>query len=164
MSNKNAYWPYLVRLGVVALISFAFVAIFNEVVYLLQKDKSDRPPKTITLVIPAGTAQRVANGEAVPGIPDEMQFVVGDVLAVRNEDSANHQLGPIWVPAGATGSLVLDTADRYSYSCSFVPSQFLGLDVRQPTTLQSRLTALSIAAPTMTVLLYIYGLLYFFIF
>ncbi len=161
MSTKDAYRPYLVRLGVVVVISLVFVAVFNEAVYMLQKDKSDRAPKTIQLVIPAGTAQQVADGEQVPGIPDEMQFVVGDVLEVRNEDSAVHELGPIWVPAGTTGRLVLDTVDRYSYSCSFVPSQFLGLDVRQPTTLQSRLTALSIAAPTMTIFLYIYGLLVF---
>jgi hypothetical protein len=161
MSVKSAYRPYLVRLGVVAAISFVFVALFNEAVYILQKDKSDRPPRTIQLVIPAGTADRVAKGEDVPGIPDQMQFVVGDVLEVRNEDITDHQLGPIWVPAGTTGRMVLNTADRYSYSCSFVPSQFLGLDVRQPTTLQSRLTAIYIAAPTMTIFLYIYGLLVF---
>jgi hypothetical protein len=161
MSAKNTYRPYLVRLGVVAVISFVFVALFNEAVYMLQKDKSDRAPKTIQLVIPAGTAEKVAKGEGVPGIPDEMQFVIGDVLEVRNEDSADHQLGPIWVPAGTTGRLVLDTADRYQYNCSFVPSQFLGLDVRQPTTLQSRLTAIYIAGPTMTIFVFIYGLLVF---
>lgn len=158
---KAEYRPYLNRLIITLILSLLIVAGINEGFYLLQKEKTDRAPETIQLVIPDGTAASVAAGEQVLAIPEAMVFVVGDVLEVKNEDVAAHQLGPIWVPAGATGSLVLETADKYSYTCSFVPNRYLGVDVRQATTLATRLTALWIATPTMTVFLFIYGLLVF---
>ena len=94
----------------------------------------DRAPQRIELVIPAGTADQIASGQAVPSIPTDMVFVVGDTLVVKNEDTASHQLGPIWVPPGTSASLNLDTANRYSYACSFQPSRYLGLDVRSRVT------------------------------
>ncbi len=158
---KAEYRPYLYRLIITLILSLVIVAGINEGFYLVQKEKTDRAPKTVQLVIPDGTAARVAAGEAVPAIPEAMVFVVGDTLEVKNEDVDSHQLGPIWVPAGATGRLVLETADKYSYTCSFVPSRYLGVDVRQATTLATRLTALGIATPPMAVFLFIYGLLVF---
>jgi hypothetical protein len=87
-----------------------------------------------------------------------MVFVIGDTLEVVNQDSESHQLGPIWVPPGATGSLVMEDIGKLAYSCSFSSTQYLGLDIRQPTTLGTRLLALSFAAPTMTALIFIYSL------
>jgi hypothetical protein len=52
--------PYLIRLAIVGLISLVFALVFNEVTYLLSKDPADRAPKTITLVIPAGTKNKEA--------------------------------------------------------------------------------------------------------
>lgn len=161
MKSKFGVRPYLIRLLLIALISAVGVAAFNEGAYLIQKDKSDRPPKTIQLVIPAGTAARLAAGESVQSIPDKMVFVMGDVLEVKNQDSVAHQLGPVWVPAGATGRLVLNEPNKYTYTCSFSTSRFLGLDVRKPTTLGTRLTALIFATPPMTTFLFIYSLLVF---
>ncbi|HSF80092.1 MAG TPA: hypothetical protein VLA49_02600 [Anaerolineales bacterium] len=158
---KPEYLPYIKRLIITLIIALFIVVVINEGFYLFQKEKTDRAPRTVQIVIPNGTAAQVAAGEPVPAIPEAMVFVVGDVLEVKNEDIAQHQLGPIWVPAGATGSLVLETADKYSYSCSFVPSRYLGVDVRQATTLATRLTALGIATPPMAVFLFIYGLLVF---
>jgi len=158
---KAEYRPYLKRLLITLILSLVIVGAINEGFYLLQKEKTDRAPKTVQLVIPKGTAERVAAGEPVPSLPEAMVFVVGDVLEVKNEDVVQHQLGPIWVPAGSTGRLALETADKHSYSCSFSLSRYLGVDVRQATTLGTRLTALGIAAPTMTVFLFIYGLLAF---
>ena len=143
----------------VALISIAVAILINEGAYILQRDKVDRAPKTIQLVIPAGTAKLVAQGQPAPGIPDKMTFIVGDVLEVKNEDVQPHQLGPIWVPPGSTGSLVLKEANRFSYSCSFEPDRYLGLDVRQTTGFGTRLAGLMISAPTLAVFLFIYSLL-----
>ena len=158
---QHKFRPYLIRLLLVFLFSVLLTTALDEGAYWLQKDQYDRAPKTIQLVIPAGTAQRVANGEAVPSIPAEMVFVLGDTLEVKNEDSVSHELGPIWVPPGATGSLLMQEAQNLTLHCSFQPTQYLGLDVRQPTTLGTRLTALAFAAPTMTALLFIYSLLVF---
>ena len=161
MADNFQLRPYLIRLLIVVAISVVLTAAFNEGSYWLQKDKYDRAPKTIQLVIPAGTADRVAAGEDVPAIPKEMVFVLGDTLQVKNEDSVTHQLGPIFVPPGTTGSLIMEQAENLAYSCSFASSRYLGLDIRQPTTLGTRVTALAIAAPTTAVLLYLYSLLVF---
>ena len=37
-----------------------------------------------------------------------MSFVVGDTLVVKNEDSVEHQLGPLWIPAGSSASMPLN--------------------------------------------------------
>lgn len=161
MKKKNSLRPYLFRFGLILVVSTVFVALFNEAVFLLQKDQHDRAPQTIELVIPAGTAARIEAGEDDPTIPAEMIFVIGDTLLVRNEDIASHQLGPVWVPAGATASLAMSEPAKLAYSCSFSTSRYLNLDVRQPTTLGTRMTALFLAAPTMTALLFIYSLLVF---
>jgi hypothetical protein len=161
MSAKSSLRPYMIRFLIVLAISVVFAVAFNEASYLLQKDQYDRAPKTIELVIPAGTAEQVDAGQEVTAIPQEMVFVLGDVLEVVNHDSVSHQLGPVWVPPGSKGTMVMDIAREVSYSCSFSTSRYLGLDIRQPTTLGTRLTGLAISAPTVTVLLFIYSLLVF---
>ena len=158
---KSAYIPYLTRLSVILVVALVFVLTVNEVFFLVQKDKNDRAPQTMQLVIPAGTAKLVENGQAAPSIPEEMVFVVGDILEVKNEDSVDHQLGPIWVPPGTIGSLQLEDANKYAYSCSFAPSRYLGIDVREATTVGTRLVALIFATPPMAIFLFIYSLLVF---
>jgi hypothetical protein len=153
--------PYFKRLLVILGIALVFVLTINEVFFLLQKDKNDRAPQTMQLVIPEGTAELVEKGTAAPSIPEEMVFVVGDVLEVVNEDNVDHQLGPIWVPPGATGSLQLEDANKYAYSCSFAPSRYLGIDVREATTVGTRLVALLFATPPMAIFFFIYSLLVF---
>jgi hypothetical protein len=149
---------YLIRAAIVLAIATVATFAFNEIIYLIQKEDTDRAPKTIQLVIPQGTAEKIAKGEAVTGIPDEMVFVVGDVLEVVNEDSAPHELGPIWVPPNSTGSLVMERADKLAYTCSFREDKYLGLDVRNPTTWATRLTGLVLTAPTLAALMFVYSL------
>jgi hypothetical protein len=156
---KPEYRPYIVRLLVITLISFVAMVIITEGAYLLQRDETDRAPKTIQLVIPAGASQQASEGEIVDVLPEDTVFVIGDVLEVVNQDSTEHQLGPIWVPAGSTGRIVLEEANKFSYSCSFTPSRYLGLDVRKPTTMMTRLTGLSISVPTTAAFLFIYSFL-----
>ncbi len=158
--------PSLLQLAVIRFlillgVSVVLVWIGSEAAYLLQKDKSDRAPRQVELVIPAGTAQKVAAGEPVPSIPEEMTFVVGDVLLVKNEDTQAHQLGPMWVPANSSASLSLDQAANLAYQCSFQQSRYLGLNVRPPTTLGTRLQALFLAAPATASFLFIYSILVF---
>ncbi len=153
--NRRPYW---IRLGIVSVISLVFAVGFNEATYALQKTPTDRGPKTIQLVIPAGTAEMIASGKPAPAIPEEMVFVVGDVLEVINQDSASHQLGPIWVPAGASGSLVMNQVERIAYTCSFQSQNYLGLDIRPPTTISTRITALVLTVPTLAALIFLYSL------
>ncbi len=66
----------------------------------------------------------------------------------------SHQLGPVWVPPGASARLEMKQAEQIAHTCSFQATRYLGLDVRQPSTLGTRLTALAVAAPTMTSLFF----------
>jgi hypothetical protein len=159
--SKNTLRLALIRLAILTAVSLLLIYVASEAFYRLQKDSFDRAPQQVVLLIPSGTAEKVSRGEAVPSIPDEMVFMVGDVFVVKNEDSTNHQLGPLWIPANSSASLVLDNASRYVESCSFQPTQYLGLDVRQPTTLGTRLQALIVAGPGTIIFLFIYSLVLF---
>lgn len=161
MPAKSDFRPYINRLLVIVVISLLFSIIYNEGSFLLQKEQYDRAPKTVQLVIPAGTAEQIEAGENPPSIPSEMIFVVGDVLEVKNEDFTSHQLGPVWVPAGATSRLVMEQASSFVYSCSFQTSRYLGIDVRQATTIGTRLAGLALVTPTTAALFYLYSLLIF---
>jgi len=156
--KKSSLYPYFIRLALILAIALVIALVFNEVTFRMQKEPTDRGPKTISLVVPYGTAQRLSSGETLRILPDEITFVVGDVLEVRNEDTTGHQLGPIYVPPGATGSLVMNKAEKLAYECSFQSSQYLGLDVRTATTLGTRLIALLLTAPTLAALMFLYSL------
>lgn len=144
------------------VISLAAVFLFSEIAFQLQHDRSlNRPPETITLVIPAGTAERVAEGQEVPGIPKEMTFVLGDVLEVRNQDDVTHQLGPLYIPPNSTAAMHLNESDNFTLGCSFQANKYLGLDVRTPTTLSTRLTALFTAGPATILFLFLNSLVFF---
>ena len=132
------------RVVISMLLGVFLAAITTEVAYQVLK-RENRAPQRIELVIPSGTAQNIANGEAPPSIPEDMNFVVGDTLVVVNQDSVAHQLGPLWIPAGTSASMNLDTEQNYVLQCSFQPTKFLGIDVLQPVTLATRLTGILFA-------------------
>lgn len=120
------------------LLGLVMGAAISELSFLFLRETA-RPSQVIELVIPDGTAERVARGETPPSIPDSMTFVVGDTLVVKNDDSANHELGPLWIPAGSSASLSLDAVQSYVYTCSFQPGKYFGLDVHEALTLGTRL-------------------------
>lgn len=158
MKNNSSLQAYLVRLALISLLSLAFAFAFNEATYRMQKEPTDRAPETIQLVIEEGTSAKIAAGAPAPEIPEELVFVVGDVLEVVNQDSVSHQLGPIWVPAGSTGSLTMDKVEHVRYACSFQAQQYLGLETRQPTNFSTRVIALVLTAPTLAVVLFLYSI------
>lgn len=149
------------RLAICFLIALAFAILISEVAYRFQKDRVNRPPQAVELVIPAGTAEQVQQGNPVPSIPEEMDFLIGDVLVVINEDSVDHQLGPVWVPPASRASLPLELADKFSFACSFKPGRYLGINVREPTTLITRLTGLGLITPPTAMILLVYSILVF---
>ena len=128
----------ITRIAVSMLVGLLIGAAINEISFLFLRETA-RAPKAIELVIPDGTAEKVARGETPPTIPDSMSFVIGDTLVVKNEDRSAHELGPLWIPAGASASLSLDAVQSYAYSCSFQPGQYFGLDVHEALTLSTRL-------------------------
>jgi hypothetical protein len=116
-----------------------------------------RQPKTITVVIPNGTAEIVSRGEKSIGLPENMTFVVGDTLIIKNEDVVDHQLGPLWVPPGTSGQLVLGQPESLAYECSFQPGNYFGLDVNEAITLGTRIYGILFAGIPMGILIALYA-------
>ena len=146
------------RILISILLGLILAAITTEVSYQLLK-RENREPQRVELVIPAGTAQSIANGETPPSIPEDMTFVVGDTLVVINQDEFDHQLGPLWIPEGTSASLNLDTEENYVLECSFQTTQIFGLDVLQPVTFGTRLTGILFAGFPLGALFAVYSIL-----
>lgn len=152
---------YVVRFLITLALSIAAVWLISEIGIRFQDENAVRAPQTIELVIPEGTAAQVAAGETPPEIPAEMNFVLGDVLLLRNEDSVAHTLGPLYAPAKGSASMPLTEADHFALACSFNTTQYLGLNVRPPTTLRTRLLGIAFAAPPTAAILFVYSLIVF---
>ncbi len=141
-----------------ALLGLLSGILVSEVPFLFMQTTA-RAPREITLTIPAGTADQVARGEQPPSIPENMAFVVGDILVVKNEDSADHKLGPLWIPANTSARLSLDQEESLAYECSFQPGKYFGLDVGEPLTAQTRIYGILFVAFPMAILFALYSLM-----
>lgn len=147
----------LKRLAVTFVISAVFAFGVSEISYQLVKDQSDRIPREVEIVIPAGTAQTIVDGEPGPQFPD-MDFVEGDQLLLRNLDTVSHQLGPLWVPPQTSSVMILDRPNQYSMECSFQADQSLDLDVLPRAKNSDRVFGIfSVGAPTW-ILAWLYSL------
>jgi hypothetical protein len=133
--------------------------LISEVPFLFLQETA-RAPREIVLTIPAGTADQVANGEQPPSIPENMNFVVGDRLVVKNEDTVDHKLGPLWIPANSSAQLSLDQEESFAYECSFQPGQYFGLDVREPLTTGTRIYGILYIALPMAILIALYSFIF----
>jgi hypothetical protein len=159
--DKVTLRPYIVRFLITLGISIALVFAVSEIAFRIQVSQGDpdRAPQKIELTIPEGTAASIEQGEAVPAIPEEMVFVLGDVLVVQNNDNVPHELGPMLVPPNTSASMPMDQADNLSLSCSFQPSNYLGVEIKEPTTLFTRFIGIAFAVPATLVMLFGYSLL-----
>lgn len=145
------------RVFLAVLFGLLIGVVVSEVPFLFLQ-KTARPPREIVLTIPAGTSEHVARGEQSPSIPENMTFVVGDKLIVKNEDSVDHKLGPLWIPANSSAQLSLDQEESLAYECSFQPGNYFGLDVREPLTPRTRLFGIFYVAVPMMILFLLYSL------
>jgi hypothetical protein len=153
--------PLLRRSIILLIISILLVLGFSELSYRIFREDISREPTSIELKIPEGTAQKIAAGEVILDIPEELIFVVGDTLVVKNDDVIDHQLGPLWIPSGSMASLKMEQKNNYAYTCSFQSSQYLGLTVKEAVTWKSRLGALGYAAPPTFMFLLVYSFVMF---
>lgn len=129
----------LKRIGWSMLAGLLIGVVVSELSFYLLNDGSTRPPKLVQLDIPMGTAALVAQGNADPSLPPTMTFVQGDTLRVSNHDSVAHQLGPLFIPAGTSASMILASDNGYHLLCSFEPSKYLQLSVLPPLTVWTRI-------------------------
>lgn len=126
------------------LLGLVLAAITTELSYALLK-KENREPMVVEMTIPAGTAELIRAGEAPPEIPKDMRFVVGDTLKVINQDSENHQLGPLWIPANSSASQKLEQEENLVVECSFQAGSYMGITVQEPVTWRTRVSGIFFA-------------------
>ncbi len=146
------------RIALCMLVGMAFGVVISEVSYALVASGESRLPEVVAIDIPAGTAARLALGQSDPSIPTSLTFVAGDTLTVRNEDTVVHEVGPLFIPPGASASMKLDSSVSSSVSCSFVPSKYLGLKVQAPVTLMTRIVGIFETGINMGFLITVYSL------
>lgn len=140
------------------LAGLLFGVAISEMTFYFLNTGETRPPQIVKLTIPPGTAQKVSLGESDPTLPASMYFVVGDTLLVNNMDSVVHQLGPLFIPSGSSASMKLDTEQDYAFTCSFIPSKYIGLNVRPPLTLVTRILGVLEAGLPMGFLIALYSI------
>ena len=111
------FWPYL---GAVAVFSWGM--IFVAWVLLPQA-------RTVELVIPNGTAARIALGEVVDTLPTSLLLRRGDTLSLVNQDVQPHRIGSVWVdPDMSTRTIVTkEFQSAGSLLCSFHPGGSIGV-------------------------------------
>ena len=148
--------PVVRRILMSLLVGLLIGVAIGEIPFIFQRETA-RQPQTVVITIPLGTADRVALGEQPPTIPENMIFVVGDLLVVENNDSADHKLGPLWIPANTSAQLALSQKENLAYECSFQPGRYLGLDVREPLTMSTRIYGILYAGIPMAVLIALYS-------
>jgi len=151
-SRKSA-----IKIIVISAVLGLLVGVLVSEVPFLFLQETARAPREITLIIPAGTAEQIAHGEQPPSIPENMTFVVGDTFVVKNEDSVDHKLGPLWIPANSSAELSLDQEESLAYECSFQPGNYFGLDVHEPLTLGTRLYGIFFVAIPMSIMIALYS-------
>ncbi len=151
--------PAALRLLLAMLIAVGFGWLVSEFSYQSINSLDRDQPERFELIIPPGTSEQVAAGKSVPSLPSNISFIVGDELVVVNEDSVAHQLGPIWVPPGSSGSLTLENTNTYGLECSFQPTQYMGIDVQPRPTAWIRFQGIMAVALPSGVLLWLYSLL-----
>jgi len=148
---------FVIKRILVAIVLGLLIGVTtSEVPFLFLRDTA-RAPREIVLTIPAGTAAQVARGEQPPSLPKDMTFVVGDRLVVKNEDSAEHKLGSLWIPANSSAHLSLDQEESMVFECSFQPSNYFGLEVREPLTPRTRIFGIIYIAFPMSILIALYS-------
>jgi hypothetical protein len=145
------------RILISMLVGLLMGVVISEFSFYLLNNGQTRPPTLVKLDIPAGTAARVARGEADSTLPPSMTFVVGDQLVVSNHDSVSHQLGPLFIPAGTSSSMNLATEQGYSLVCSFEPSKYLQLTVLPPLTIWTRIVGVLEAGLNVGFLIAVYA-------
>ena len=125
MGRRDVGWPNQRTLLLYLLGGLLIAAIPVVVSRLVDQPDSE----THTIDIPPGTAERLAAGEDVEVIPDELDFKLRDVLIIVNRDSVAHTIGPFEVGPGESSEHSFGEAAAFSSYCSLHPSGSIRISI-----------------------------------
>jgi hypothetical protein len=106
---------------IVAVLAAAAIGLVGLVTGCSGDDGGSEEP-TFTFVIPAGTNDRIEQGEPLDILPRELVAQLDDTIMITNEDDRSHVLGPWYVGPGETLRQRFVTAGVFDGSCSVHPS------------------------------------------
>lgn len=90
----------------------------------------DQPDgEAYTIDIPPGTAERLAAGEDVEIVPDELELKLRDLLIIVNRDSVRHTIGPFEVGPGETSEHTFGEAAAFNSYCSLHPAGSIRISI-----------------------------------
>ncbi len=95
---RTAGWGLGVVLIAISVVALVVAGVL--VVRLVSPEEASG--RTVTFVVPAGTAAKAAKGESIQIMPSVVRLDVGDSLVIRNDDVQTAAVGPYTVKAGAT--------------------------------------------------------------
>ena len=96
----------------------SFAALVLAATFWSGCSTSEQAGRNIRLVIPAGAAERIAEGRPVPGIPDRIRGRVGDTLVVAYRVDSTQFVAGFPVSGGQTLRVPLNRAGRWETECS----------------------------------------------
>jgi hypothetical protein len=79
---------------------------------------------------------------------------------MKNEDSVDHKLGQLWIPANSSAQLALEQEASLAFECTFQPGNYFGLDVHEPLTMGTRIFGILYAGLPMAVLIALYSFIF----
>ena len=85
-------------------------------------DEAGPEEPTYSFFIPAGSADRIEQGETLDILPRELVAQLDETVIIVNEDDEAHILGPWFVGPGETLRQRFTTAGVFEDSCSVHPS------------------------------------------
>lgn len=106
--------------GIILGVGLLAVAVGGLAFIIFGDDSggSKRVGSDYTIVVPAGTGDRIDAGEPVDLMPADLQLGVNDTLVIENEDVRTHVVGPFTVRAGETVRHQFNQAGTYTGVCT----------------------------------------------
>lgn len=123
--SRRSRAPLYLGLVVAGLCLLGGVAVG---IFVLTGD--DGGPSETVIQVPAGTSERLENGEDVELVPSNLELEVGDTLVIVNEDEALHQVGPYTVAPFQTLRQTFTVPGTIEGPCSLHPSGQVTLRIR----------------------------------
>lgn len=80
-------------------------------------------------LIPAGTAQRIRDGESITILPADLSVRVGEVIKITNEDSEGHFIGIFYVGPNEQVAQRFASEGEFVGNCTVHPSGQITLRV-----------------------------------
>lgn len=125
-SPRRARRPRLLVEAGLALVVAAVVAAG----LLLALDGEEADGRMVTIVVPAGTKERLDDGDRSAAIPRRIEGRVGDTLRIVNRDRALHVVGGFPVTAGQTIEVPLRNEGVTEAMCTAHPDEKVAIVVR----------------------------------